>query len=124
MNDFSNAFAQHVTITDDALVLDLADGRTISAPLAWYPRLFYGTAEERSHWRLIGHGEGISWTDLDEDISVANVLQGKPSRESPRSFARWIEQRKEFNIQRDQQPALEMEFAASIEQSRACGERG
>jgi hypothetical protein len=85
--------AQSVTVTEDALVIDLVDGRTISAPLAWYPRLLHGKPEERVNWRLIGQGEGIHWPDLDEDISVDNVLLGRPSGESQRSFKRWIEAR-------------------------------
>lgn len=85
--------ARHVKVTDDALTIDLADGRTISAPLAWYPRLLHGAPEERNNWRLIGNGEGIHWPDLDEDISVENVLFGQPSGESQRSFRRWLEKR-------------------------------
>ena len=85
--------AQNVTVTEDALVIDLVDGRTISAPLAWYPRLLHGEPEERDNWRLIGQGAGIHWPDLDEDISIENVLLGKPSGESQRSFKRWIENR-------------------------------
>jgi hypothetical protein len=85
--------AQNVTTTDDTLVIELVDGRTISAPLAWYPRLLHGEPKERNNWRLIGKGEGIHWPDLDEDISVENVLLGKPSGESQRSFKRWIEER-------------------------------
>jgi hypothetical protein len=84
---------QSVHVTDDAVIVDLSDGRTISVPLAWYPRLLHGTAEERRNWRLIGKGEGIHWPDLDEDISVENLLLGKPSCESQRSFKRWLEQR-------------------------------
>ncbi len=87
------AIAQHVDVTEDALIIDLVDGRTISAPLGWYPRLLYGTPEERNKWRLIGQGEGIHWPDLDEDISVENVLLGEPSGESQRSFGRWLEER-------------------------------
>jgi hypothetical protein len=85
--------AQDVTVTDDALVIDLIDGRTISAPLAWYPRLLHGNPAERDNWRLVGQGEGIHWPDVDEDISVENVLLGKPSGESQPSFKRWIENR-------------------------------
>ncbi len=62
-------------------------------PLAWYPRLLHGKAEERNNWRLIGEGEGIHWPDLDEDISVENVISGKPSGESQRSFKQWLEER-------------------------------
>jgi hypothetical protein len=90
---------QHVTVTEDALTVDLTDGRTVSVPLAWYPRLLYGTPEERNNWRLIGKGEGVHWPDLDEDISVENIVFGKPSGESQRSFRRWLEKRQESNEQ-------------------------
>jgi Protein of unknown function (DUF2442) len=82
-----------VAVTDDTVTVDLSDGRTNSAPLAWYPRLLDGTVAERAHWRLIGHGHGIHWTDLDEDISVENLLAGKPSGESQRSLAEWRKRR-------------------------------
>ncbi|MCL6642174.1 MAG: DUF2442 domain-containing protein [Candidatus Bipolaricaulota bacterium] len=84
---------QDVRVTDDALIVELSDGRIVSVPLAWYPRLLHGTPQERRNWQLIGKGEGIHWPDLDEDISVENLLLGKPSGESQRSFKRWLEQR-------------------------------
>ncbi len=87
------AKAQNVIVTDDTLAVDLTDGRTISVPLAWYPRLLYGTQQERNNWRFIGDKEGIHWPDLDEDISVENLLLGKPSGESQNSFKRWLEKR-------------------------------
>ena len=74
--------ATNVVVTDDTLTVDLSDGRTISVPLAWYPRLAHGTPEERATWRLIGRGEGIHWPQLDEDISVEGLIAGKPSGES------------------------------------------
>lgn len=89
-----DARVQQVVVTEDTLTAELADGRTVSVPLAWYPRLLDGTHEERRHWRLIGRGEGIHWPDLDEDISVGNLLLGKPSGESQASFRRWIEARR------------------------------
>ena len=73
------------------LTAELYDGRTISVPLAWYPRLTHATQQERDNWRLIGSGEGIHWPDLDEDISVEMLLGGWPSGESQRSFKRWLE---------------------------------
>ncbi|MBI5653159.1 MAG: DUF2442 domain-containing protein [Chloroflexi bacterium] len=91
--DISSLVAQHIVVTDDTIIVDLSAGRTISAPLAWYPRLFNGTPEERNHWRRIGDGEGIHWRDLDEDISVENLILGKPSGESQRSLKQWLEQR-------------------------------
>jgi hypothetical protein len=85
--------AQRVTVTDDSIRVDLSDGRSISVPLAWYPRLLHGTHEERNHWRLLGNAEGIHWPDLDEDISIENLLLGKPSGESKDSFMKWLNQR-------------------------------
>lgn len=82
--------ATDVTITADTLTAELADGRTISVPLAWYPRLMHATETERDNWRLIGDGEGIHWADLDEDISVAGLLAGRPSGESQQSLQRWL----------------------------------
>ena len=78
----SDARAQHVKVTTDTLTVDLIDGRTTSVPLAWFPRLLHGSASERNNWRLIAHGEGIHWTDLDEDISVEGLLIGQQSREN------------------------------------------
>ena len=86
--------AQRVTLTEDSVVVDLTDGRTVSAPLAWYPRLFHGTAEERDNWRLIGGGEGIHWPDLDEDLSIESLICGRPSGESQSSLKHWLETRK------------------------------
>jgi hypothetical protein len=85
--------AQNVKVTEDTLIVDLSDGRTVSVPLAWFPRLLHGTPEERNKWRLIGDGEGIHWPDLDEDISVENLILGKPSAESQKSFKKWLEAR-------------------------------
>jgi hypothetical protein len=84
------ALATGVLVSEDTLSVELADGRTIAAPLAWYPRLVHGTAEERGSWRLIGGGRGIHWPALDEDIRVANLLAGQPSAESQSSFKRWL----------------------------------
>jgi hypothetical protein len=91
--DIQVARAQQVAVSEDTLTVDLVDGRTISVPLGWYPRLLHGTPEERTLWRLIGGGEGIHWPDLDEDISVENLLAGKPSGESQRSLKQWLEER-------------------------------
>jgi len=87
------ARASHVDVSEDTLTVDLVDGRTISVPTAWYPRLLQGTPGERDHWRISGAGEGIHWPDLDEDVSVENLLAGRASGESQRSFQRWLEER-------------------------------
>lgn len=79
-----------VTVTEDTLAVELADGRTIAAPVSWYPRLAHATPAERSSWRLLGAGRGIHWPAIDEDISVANLLAGQPSAESQSSFKKWL----------------------------------
>lgn len=86
--------AARVEVYDADLSVVLVDGRTVSVPLEWYPRLAHGTPDERGRWRLIGQREGIHWPDLDEDISVANLLAGKRSGESQRSLQRWFELRR------------------------------
>ena len=85
--------AQEVRVTRDTLSVDLSDGRSISVPLAWFPRLSHATDRERGRWRLIGQGQGIHWEDLDEDISVAGLLAGRQSGESQASLARWLQRR-------------------------------
>ncbi len=85
--------AESVTVTDDTLSVDLSDGRTISVPLAWFPRLLHAAQAERNNWRLIGKGHGIHWEDVDEDINVEGLLAGRPSGESQVSFKKWLEKR-------------------------------
>jgi hypothetical protein len=91
--DSRTTLATGVEVSDDTLSVELADGRTIAAPLAWYPRLAQATAEERASWRLIADGRGIHWPAIDEDISVANLLAGQASAESQSSFKRWLASR-------------------------------
>lgn len=91
--DAQSPTAVDVAITDDTLSVELADGRTISVPIAWYPRLAHGTPGERSRWSLIGRGVGIHWPALDEDISVEDLLAGRRSGESQRSLQLWLDQR-------------------------------
>jgi len=81
----------NVTVTDDTLSVDLEDGRTISVPLGWYPRLAHGTPTERANFQISGGGYGIHWPDLDEDIGVAGMLTGRKSTESPASLERWLQ---------------------------------
>jgi hypothetical protein len=84
----------HVSLSDDTLTVELTDGRSVSVPIAWYPRLIHATKEERNNWRLMGNGHGIHWELLDEDISIENILAGRPSGESQKSFKQWLEKRK------------------------------
>lgn len=85
--------AMDVLLTDDTLSVDLEDGRTIAVPIGWYPRLAYGTPEERANYQISGAGYGIHWPDLDEDIGIEGLLWGKQSMESPASLARWLARR-------------------------------
>ena len=85
--------ATDVSVTDDTLMVDLSDGRALSVPLLWFPRLTHGTDEERDNWELIGAGEGIHWSELDEDISVEGLLAGKRSAESQTSLRHWRNER-------------------------------
>lgn len=89
----AEATARDVSVTADALEVDLVDGRTLTVPVAWYPRLAHGSPEERANWRLIGRGEGIHWPDLDEDIAVGDLVAGRGSGESQDSLRRWIDAR-------------------------------
>ncbi len=86
-------YAVDVWATEDTLTVDLSDGRTISVPLGWYPRLEHAGTEELMNWRFIGKGEGIHWQDIDEDISVEGLLAGRPSGESQASFKKWLYRR-------------------------------
>ena len=86
--------AQSVTVSGDVLTVDLADGRSISVPVSWYPRLVHGTPKERSKWELLGGGVGIHWPDLDEDISVQGLLMGRRSGETQESLQRWLASRR------------------------------
>jgi hypothetical protein len=92
--DVRNPSAQRVAVSDDALTVDLSDGRTIVAPLAWFPRLMHGNGVERSNWEIIANGEGIHWPDLDEDLSVEGLLAGRRSGESQESLKRWLDSRR------------------------------
>lgn len=89
----SSSVAVHILVTEDQLVCQLADGRTIAVPILWYPRLLHGTIDERNQWQLIGGGRGVHWPTLDEDVSVENLLAGKPSGESQASFKKWLNAR-------------------------------
>ena len=82
-----------ITVTEDTLIVDLSDGRTISVSILWFPRLMHARPEERNNWRLIGKGQGIHWEDIDEDISVEELLAGKPSGESQSSLKKWLDSR-------------------------------
>jgi Protein of unknown function (DUF2442) len=89
----SDVFAVSVHFSDDSVMVSLDDGRSLSVPLVWYPRLLHGSAQERLRFELIGDGEGIHWPDLDEDISIGGLLAGKRSAETDESLLRWISKR-------------------------------
>jgi len=91
--EVQEAKAQSVSVSEDSLTIDLVDGRTVIVPLVWYPRLWYGTREERSNFEIIGDGTLIHWPDLDEDLSVSGILAGRQSGESRQSLKKWLEKR-------------------------------
>ncbi|MDX1521075.1 MAG: DUF2442 domain-containing protein [Anaerolineae bacterium] len=82
--------ATEVEITDEKLILTLADGRVLLIPLEWYPRLCHGSPTERRHWQLLGDGYAIEWPDLDEHIGIEGVLAGRRSTESQKSLEQWL----------------------------------
>ena len=92
--EFNLSRATAVQISSDTLTVELTDGRSLSVPLAWYPRLAHATAAERSNWRLIGGGEGIAWPEVEEDLSVGSLIAGHTSKESQSSLNRWLASRK------------------------------
>ena len=92
-----SAVARNVRVTGERLIVELRDGRLVSVPLSWYPRLAEGTPTERKRWELIGTGIGIHWPDLDEDIEVEALLLGLASNESATSLRRWRASRRPAN---------------------------
>lgn len=95
-----SSLATSVKVSGDTVSVELSDGRTVAAPLDWYPRLSHATPKERQAWRLIAGGAGIHWPVIDEDISVANLLAGQPSSESQTSFKNWLASRNKLSSAR------------------------
>ena len=93
--DIQEARAQSVSVSDEALSVDLVDGRTVIVPLVWFPRLWHGSKEERKNLEIFGDGVYIHWPNLDEDLTVAGLLEGKRSGESPTSLKKWMASRKQ-----------------------------
>lgn len=124
-SEVREALVTGVAVTEDTLSVELADGRTISAPLAWYPRLAHATRQERRSWRLIGGGRGIHWPAIDEDISVDNLLAGQPSAESQSSFKKWLAGRGRVRPGRKEKPSEPRRAPRVPRTSRtASGRRG
>lgn len=93
VTDIQEARARGVAVSEEALTVDLVDGRTLIVPLISYPRLWHGTPQERDHVEIFGDGRHLHWPDLDEDLTVAGLLAGRPSGESPESLKKWLETR-------------------------------
>lgn len=89
----SEPVAVNVTVTGDSLIVNLADGRTLSVPLNWYPRLLHGTEAERTNWQLLGDGYAIEWPELDEHIGIEGLVAGRRSGENQDSISRWLASR-------------------------------
>jgi hypothetical protein len=85
--------ATQIEVTDEKLIVNLVDGRSLMIPLSWYPRLLHATQEERENWEILGDGYAIAWDDLNEHIGIEGLLAGKSSGESDRSFERWLTSR-------------------------------
>ncbi|MCB0089962.1 MAG: DUF2442 domain-containing protein [Caldilineaceae bacterium] len=85
--------ASDIQLTDQKLTVELEDGRSISIPLEWYPRLAHATKDERAHWEFLGDGYAIEWPDLDEHIGIEGLLAGRKSGESEASFQKWLASR-------------------------------
>jgi hypothetical protein len=94
LTEISISPAVNVSVTDELLTVDLADGRQISVPTAWYPRLAHGTPAERREWTISYSGEGLHWETLDEDISIEGLIAGRPSSENPAMITKWMAARK------------------------------
>ncbi len=90
---FRGPLVADLSVTRETLTFVLADGRSLTVPLAWYQRLVHATDAERAHWQLLGDGYAIEWPDLDEHIGVAGLLAGWRSGESETSFKRWMASR-------------------------------
>lgn len=97
--------AQSASLTDEALTIDLVDGRTIIVPLVWFPRLWHGTPQERNRFEIFGDGAYIHWPDLDEDLTVAGLLVGRRSGESPQSLKKWLQSRSGKKVGADKGPS-------------------
>jgi hypothetical protein len=95
--EIREARASTVTVSEETLTVDLEDGRTISVPLVWFPRLWHGTPAERNLFEVYGNGAYIHWPELDEDLTVSGLLAGQPSGESPQSLQRWLDARASKN---------------------------
>jgi hypothetical protein len=86
----TDPLATQIEVTDEKLIVNLVDGRSLIIPLSWYPRLLHATQKERENWEILGDGYAIAWDDLDEHIGIDGLLAGKSSGESDRSFKRWL----------------------------------
>jgi len=86
----AEVLATYVVVGEEELTVSLTDGRRLTLPVTWFPRLKHGTPAERNNWELIGDCVGIHWPDLDEDLSVEGFLAGRKSLESQKSLNRWL----------------------------------
>ncbi|MDY6784826.1 MAG: DUF2442 domain-containing protein [Cyanobacteriota bacterium] len=90
MSPETEPIANRVIFTDETFIVDLTDGRSLSIPINWYPRLMHASPQERQNWQLLGDGYAVEWADIDEHIGVEGLLAGRRSGESQQSFQRWL----------------------------------
>ena len=114
-----NRYGIAAEVSVEALTVDLVDGRTIMVPLVWYPRLWHGTSRERNHLQIFGDGTYIHWPALDEDLTVAGLLAGRRSGESPQSLRKWLESRKRKKRRADHGPSNKRMQPARQERTRS-----
>lgn len=91
--DEKKAIVRSVAVTQQSLVVDLVDGRSVSVPITWYPRLVHGSPDERARWELMARGEEVHWPLLDEDIHIVDLMAGRGSKESEKSISEWLRAR-------------------------------
>ncbi|MDP2997858.1 MAG: DUF2442 domain-containing protein [Bryobacterales bacterium] len=116
--EVQEARARAVKVSGDGLTVDLVDGRTITVPLIWYPRLWLGTLRERSHFEIFGDGSYIHWPDLDEDLTVSGLLAGRRSGENPQSLKKWQDSRKPKRRGANESPSNKRLQSARRERAR------
>jgi hypothetical protein len=93
-----DARAQAIEVREDTIAVDLVDGRTMTVPIVWYPRLWYGTKEERNHFEILDEGRYIHWPDLDEDLSIDGMVAGRRSGGNPASLKKWLAARESGRV--------------------------
>ncbi|MGB7160567.1 MAG: DUF2442 domain-containing protein [Tepidisphaeraceae bacterium] len=113
--------AERVVVTEHHVTVDFIDGRTISVPLTWYPRVLNGTAAERANFEI--WDDGLYWPDLNGDISFSAILLGRKSGESAKSFERWLDRRAKGEEEKIPTRPLPTDWAKRLKRAKAADRR-